>query len=192
MSSVIIAGNVSGTVTLDAPSVAGSTVITLPSTSGTMQLTNSALNGSLGATTPSTVVATSVSASSLIARGSTSGTITLAATAVAGSNTITIPASTGTVALTSQVIGVGQTWQDLTASRAASTTYTNSTGKPIFISVILSQDDGRIDLTIDGLLIGRSGTTQGPIYYTLTGIIPAGSTYKVDTTGGALTWCELR
>ncbi len=36
MSSVIVAGNVSGSVTLDAPAVAGSTVITLPTASGTM------------------------------------------------------------------------------------------------------------------------------------------------------------
>jgi hypothetical protein len=34
MSSVVIAGDTSGTVTLDAPAVAGSTVITLPATSG--------------------------------------------------------------------------------------------------------------------------------------------------------------
>ena len=39
MSSVIVAGDVSGSVSLTAPSAAGSTVITLPSTSGTM-LTN--------------------------------------------------------------------------------------------------------------------------------------------------------
>ena len=192
MSSVIIAGNVSGTVTLDAPSVAGSTVITLPSTSGTMQLTNSALNGSLGATTPNTVVATTVSASSLIARGSTSGTITLAATAVAGSNTITIPASTGTVALTSQVIGIGQTWQDLTASRVSGTDYTNSTGKPIFISVRLDRDDGELQLYVDGLMIGRTGATQGPVYYTLTAIVPPGSIYRAEKSGNTLYWFELR
>jgi hypothetical protein len=36
MSGVIIAGNTSGSVTLDAPAVSGSTVITLPTTSGTM------------------------------------------------------------------------------------------------------------------------------------------------------------
>lgn len=36
MSSVVIAGNTSGTVTLDAPAVAGTTVITLPTTNGTM------------------------------------------------------------------------------------------------------------------------------------------------------------
>jgi hypothetical protein len=36
MSSVIIAGNTSGTITLDAPTVAGTTTLTLPTTSGTI------------------------------------------------------------------------------------------------------------------------------------------------------------
>jgi hypothetical protein len=39
---VIIAGNTSGSVTLNAPDVAGTTVITLPTTSGTMALTSAA------------------------------------------------------------------------------------------------------------------------------------------------------
>jgi hypothetical protein len=41
MSSIIVAGDVSGSVSLTAPSAAGSTVITLPSTSGTMITTAS-------------------------------------------------------------------------------------------------------------------------------------------------------
>jgi hypothetical protein len=36
MSSVVIAGNTSGTITLDAPNVAGTTTLTLPTTSGTI------------------------------------------------------------------------------------------------------------------------------------------------------------
>jgi hypothetical protein len=36
MASVVIAGNTSGSVTLDAPAVAGTTVLTLPATSGTV------------------------------------------------------------------------------------------------------------------------------------------------------------
>jgi hypothetical protein len=36
MSSVIIAGNTSGTITLDAPNVAGTTTLTLPATTGTV------------------------------------------------------------------------------------------------------------------------------------------------------------
>jgi hypothetical protein len=43
MSSVVIAGDTSGTVTLDAPAVAGTTVLTLPATSGTLN-TSGAVN----------------------------------------------------------------------------------------------------------------------------------------------------
>jgi hypothetical protein len=48
MSSVIVAGDVSGSVSLTAPSAAGSTVITLPSTSGTMLLSGGAISGTTG------------------------------------------------------------------------------------------------------------------------------------------------
>jgi hypothetical protein len=41
MSSIIVAGDVSGTVTLSAPAVAGTTTLTLPATSGTVALTAS-------------------------------------------------------------------------------------------------------------------------------------------------------
>jgi hypothetical protein len=56
MSGVIIAGNTSGSVTLDAPAVSGSTVITLPTTSGTMAtLTTPSFTTTIGvgAATPS-------------------------------------------------------------------------------------------------------------------------------------------
>ncbi len=38
-------------------------------------------------------------------------------------------------------IGVGQTWQDVTSSRASGVTYTNSTGKPI-TAVVNTRDAG--------------------------------------------------
>ena len=40
MSSVVISGNTSGSITLDSPAVAGNTTISLPATSGTMALTS--------------------------------------------------------------------------------------------------------------------------------------------------------
>jgi hypothetical protein len=43
MSSVVIAGDTSGSVTLQAPAVAGTTVLTLPSTSGTLAIGSGAL-----------------------------------------------------------------------------------------------------------------------------------------------------
>ena len=46
MSSVIIAGDTSGTVTLAAPAVAGTTTLTLPTTSGTIVTSASSLTSS--------------------------------------------------------------------------------------------------------------------------------------------------
>jgi hypothetical protein len=47
MSSVVIAGNTSGSVTLSAPDVAGTTTLTLPTTSGTIVTTNTMPTGSV-------------------------------------------------------------------------------------------------------------------------------------------------
>lgn len=54
MSSILIAGNTSGTITLDAPAVAGTTTLTLPTTSGTVltsasSIPTSQLSGSISA-----------------------------------------------------------------------------------------------------------------------------------------------
>ena len=83
-------------------------------------------------------------------------------------------------------IGVGQTWQDVTASRALGVTYTNSTGKPILINVWatsqLSSTMG-IQLTIDGGIVHYAyspAVASAQIVLNVSGIIPAGKTYKVD------------
>ena len=45
MSSVVIAGDTSGTVTLAAPAVSGTTTLTLPATTGTVLTTGSTFGG---------------------------------------------------------------------------------------------------------------------------------------------------
>lgn len=100
---------------------------------------------------------------------------------------------------TQDVGGVGtgsQTWQDVTGSRAFSTTYTNTTGKPIMVSVNLYNGGGGplsgFGLRVDGILIGNAyqpGIANG--YAQLTAIVPSGSNYScTGTTLG--TWLELR
>jgi hypothetical protein len=94
-------------------------------------------------------------------------------------------------------IGVGQTTQDLTSSRAINTTYTNSTGRPIMVYVsyvnsgpssITSQQAVVAGVTIlnSGLGDNRRGA--------MTFIVPSGSTYSVNMIGGdsLVGWCELR
>ena len=99
----------------------------------------------------------------------------------------------GNATTASNAIGFNQTWQDLTASRAAGTTYTNSTGRPISVSVRVRRDDCWLELYIDSLLISVFGETAGHAQVTVTGIVPAGSTYRVESIyGGTLNWYELR
>jgi len=127
--------------------------------------------------------------------GSTSGTATVAASAVAGTPTITLPATTGTVALTSQVIGVSQTWQAPT--RAIGTTYTNSTGKPIMVAITASCNTaGTVQgLVIAGATVYVAATNSAGGYFGFTIIVPDGATYVTVTNTGTLTlvsWSELR
>ena len=68
MSSVIISGDVSGSITLQAPSAAGSTVLTLPATSGTIALTSGG-----GSPSFTTVTATTVATSNLTIGGTALG-----------------------------------------------------------------------------------------------------------------------
>jgi hypothetical protein len=115
---------------------------------------------------------------------------------ITNTGTLTLPTTTGTLALTSQVIGVGQTWQNVFSSRAVGTTYTNSTGKPIgvAISYTCSQASTVQGLTINGQSIYCAGSEigNGSGFFL---IVPDGNTYSFLTNSGTIsivTWNELR
>jgi len=82
-------------------------------------------------------------------------------------------------------LGVGQTLQNVAGSRSAGVTYTNTTGRPIWVTVGQTSFTGR-SLTVDGLLVStNSGDTSNQ-----QAIVPSGSTYSVNA---AVTyWVELR
>ena len=103
----------------------------------------------------------------------------------------------GTATSAANAIGVGQTWQQFTvpSQRSSGVTYTNDTGRPIYIAARLAQDDGSIFLTVAGFNIDAIGGTAGPSNLSVSGIIPAGDTYLVNSslnTGTTLFWYELR
>lgn len=97
-----------------------------------------------------------------------------------------------------RTLGDGQAWQDVKASRALNTTYTNSTGRPISVSVTL-YDNGAYGSTmyVNGVLIGWWDQPTS-IAYTQTFVVPAGATYMVSGNAGAAGgntihyWSELR
>ena len=102
----------------------------------------------------------------------------------------------------SSAIGYGQTYNNVTASRALNTAYTNSTGRPIFVFVSgnTSQNtSASFTAYINTVNIGLAGVCTNASYGAgigLTFIVPAGSTYYVvgSSAGSALTlttWFEL-
>lgn len=93
-------------------------------------------------------------------------------------------------------LGYGQTWQNMTGSRVAGTTYYNTTGKPIQVSVYSpSPTDSvtMVELTIQGILIGRGGYGRAGVgdngADSVSGIVPPGGSYM---STGFTAFLELR
>lgn len=95
-----------------------------------------------------------------------------------------------------QELGYRQTWQNVLGSRSAGTPFTNTTGKPISVSVVVSGGDAGVSLVVGGVTVATSDlpssvTTSGG--QTVQAIIPNGATYQANLSGGSLSmWAELR
>lgn len=92
-----------------------------------------------------------------------------------------------------QALGVNQAWQDVTGSRTAGVTYTNTTGKTIMWSLDITDGDNNGDVTIV-----INGVT---VFYdlnigsrTMAYVIPDGHTYGITlfTSATLSKWSELR
>ncbi|MDH1499353.1 hypothetical protein [Comamonas terrigena] len=92
-------------------------------------------------------------------------------------------------------LGDGQTWQNVTASRVPGTTYTNTTGRAIFVRVVFASPwPGSRTLYVDGAAVDTqridSAITSS---MALLAIVPAGSTYSlIAGSTGVSMWMELR
>jgi hypothetical protein len=88
-------------------------------------------------------------------------------------------------------IGIGQSWQDFTGSRAFGTTYTNNTDKPIMIYCRAS-GSGRQSITVNGVLIGQFQANVEAVNGNASFIVPSGHTYLITGTAVPSNWSELR
>ena len=96
-------------------------------------------------------------------------------------------------ALSDTMFGVNQTWGSYTTLRASNTIYTNTTGRPITVNIILHDrnDSSAVFVEVEGLNIGYlSNSMQYGQAKTLSFIVPNGSIYKVIGTFNG--WMELR
>lgn len=97
-------------------------------------------------------------------------------------------------------LGVGQTWQDVTASRVLGTTYTNSTGAPIQVVALLGPSSAinvTTQVTINGgvVVTGSYAAIPNTFLQSAMPIIPSGQTYKIMAANGTaalVSWLELR
>ena len=84
-------------------------------------------------------------------------------------------------------LGYGQTWQTVTGSRALSTTYYNTTGKPITVQVYLVMNSASI--TVGGNVAGQASTATSS---SMMAIVPAGQSYSFANGSAITAWYELR
>lgn len=148
--------------------------------------------GAVGLTGNETVAGTKTFSSSPIAPTPTTGDNT---TKVATTAFVKTTADAAAAAVEAKVPGIGQTWQDVKASRAIGTTYTNSTAKPIMVSIVASMNTGVINtLSVDGAVISYVSVGVIGAGLPLTATVPPGSTYVLNNTGGTsiVHWMELR
>ena len=94
-----------------------------------------------------------------------------------------------------KALGVGQTWQDMTGSRAVATTYTNTTGRPIMVIIgATSVGDSRVSVQIGSLgeFGNQSYMAPGTDMASVSFVVPPGDTYRLVAITGTLSWMELR
>ena len=166
----------------------------------TVDTTNKTLRvhdgSTVGGTRLATIAGGLVPASQLPdATTSVKGAVILNNTLTSTSTTQALTAAQGKV-LNDQAFGIGQTWQDVTASRASGVTYTNSSTRPIMLSIAVRDNGGgsvtlyvnsSIAIRLDDLAGGSAGHVQ------IVTVVPSGQTYKLDTAGNLITfWGELR
>jgi hypothetical protein len=82
--------------------------------------------------------------------------------------------------------GYGQKWNDVLGGRSSGTTYYNTTGKPMAVSVSLPTTS-TLTMYVGGVQVGYNNSV-GSVF----GIVPANGYYSVTLGIGATTWLEFR
>jgi len=88
--------------------------------------------------------------------------------------------------------GYGQTRQAVTGSRAMDTPYTNTTGRPIQVTVAAQAAAGvACDFTIDGTVVSRFNIAGGVMNSTHSQVVLPGEVYRANS-GTLFAWTETR
>ncbi len=148
-------------------------------------------------TSSSTNSVTTTSHTHEIDKASTSvaGVVQLNNTLTSTSTTQALTAAQGKV-LNDRAFGVGQSWQNVLASRVSGTTYTNTTSKTITVYVEISSADAETNtIQVDDIVLSSGDWGISGMRSVVSFPVPSGSTYKVTTANAnsmIRSWSELR
>ena len=96
--------------------------------------------------------------------------------------------------LANRDLGWGQTYNVLTGSRVIGTTYTNTTGKPIYVNISVADGgvgtEASINFYVNGVLAHYLGDV-GEFDHAFSVIVPPSSTYMLSTGNPIKYWGEL-
>lgn len=102
----------------------------------------------------------------------------------------------GRAALGVVSLGVDQGVNDLGAARSIGVTYTNTSGKPIWVTVLRygAYGSAPLQIFVSGVIVDWSGVVMGtyPQYDCVQAIVPPGATYSVTSGTAIAAWRELR
>jgi hypothetical protein len=141
------------------------------------------VNGAVPAPATSPTLTTPIISGNLGAGGASYGT--------AGQVLVSGGVAANTLWASSQSIGIGQTWQDVTGSRVSGTSYQNTTGRPIMVYIMHTN----ASLTYcqvstnnsTWIAVGNSQAANAPNQF----IVPDQNYYRI-AAGTFGQWSELR
>lgn len=97
--------------------------------------------------------------------------------------------------LDTKVLGINQTWQNVTSSRLSDTVYTNTTGKTIIVKVSsgYTSSSNTMYLYVDGNEVQQiRNDADGSVNIWTTLEVPSGATYRITSSASFTNWSELR
>lgn len=93
-------------------------------------------------------------------------------------------------------IGIGQTWQDMIASRTYATSYQNTTGRSIMVSIVADATSApslfQVSTDNSTWVKVSSFVEAGTFYSNVSAVVPSGHYYRMSSIASISTWSELR
>ena len=184
----LVSPNFTGT-----PQISSSNIITSSSLTSTLSsyATTSSLSSYAPLSSPAFTGTPTVGGATLI----TSANISSQTVASAANGGVTsVNSKTGAVSIKGLGLG-GESWNNVTGSRAVGTTYTNSYSYPmmVFISGAMLSTGSNASINVGSVSFQIGGGTASAAQQSGSVIVPSGATYSVTTTGSfnLETWSEL-